>query len=308
MGMAHVYSSNPLDRGDHERRDDQWLADMLANPSSKFLPLRDSNVPVLDLPASDGGQGGLGWLTTEEVGRLGVDATPLFLGLLDGVGYFTIDVSQATADLESNGRRFVDARSATDLLTDVETGMVAQARSQVIWHSRHGFCSICGHPTFIKRGGQVRQCSHCETEHYPRTDPVVISLVLDGDRCLMGRSAGRRQPTNRYSALAGFLDQGESMEEAVAREVMEEAGIKVRNVRYHSSQPWPFPYSLMIGSHAEAATTDISIDYGEMADVRWFDRDAVERALRKESEVLTIPEPLAIAHHLIRAWVQGEVG
>ena len=95
MGMAHVYSSNPLDRGDHERRDDQWLADILANPSSKFLPLRDSNVPVLDLPASDGGQGGLGWLTTEEVGQLGVDATPLFLGLLDGVGYFTIDVSQA---------------------------------------------------------------------------------------------------------------------------------------------------------------------------------------------------------------------
>ena len=303
MGMAHTYSSNPLDRGDRERRDEQWLIDMAGNPSSKFLALKDMNVPV-----QENGQGELLWLGPGEVAGLGVDATPIFLGLLDGVAYFTIDASQAAPDSMGDGCRFVDARSATELLTDTETGMVAQARSQIIWHSRHGFCAICGHPTFMKRGGQVRQCSQCETEHYPRTDPVVICLVLDGDRCLMGRSAGRRQPSNRYSALAGFLDQGESMEEAVAREIMEEAGIRVRNVRYHSSQPWPFPYSLMIGSHAEAASTDISIDYGEMADVRWFARDEVERALRKESEELTVPEPLAIAHHLIRAWVEGEVG
>ena len=308
MGMAHVYSRNPLDRGDRERRDDQWLADMAVNPSSRFLPLKDSNVPVLDAPASPRETDALAWLTSEEVSRLQVTAEPLFLGSLDGVAYFTVDVSATEKNLETNGLRYVDARSATALLSDAETGMVAQARSQIMWHSRHGFCAICGYPTFMKRGGQVRQCSQCETEHYPRTDPVVICLVLDGDRCLMGRSAGRRQPANRYSALAGFLDQGESMEEAVAREIMEEAGVQVRNVRYHSSQPWPFPYSLMIGSHAEAATTDISVDYGEMADVQWFPRDEVERALRKESDLLTIPEPLAIAHHLIRAWVEGEVG
>ena len=312
MGMGHVYSGNPLNRGDRERRDDQWLDHVAADPSSRFLPLHESNVPVVDVAAQDGlaqdaQTAALGWLTAQEVLRLQVTATPLFLGLMDGIAHFVIDVSEATTDLEASGHRYVDARSATGLLSDAETGIVAQARSQVIWHSRHGFCSICGHATTIKRGGQVRQCSHCETEHYPRTDPVVISLVLDGDRGLLGRSAGRRQPPNRYSALAGFMDQGESMEEAVAREVMEEAGIEVRNVRYHSSQPWPFPYSLMIGSHADAATTSISVDYGEMADVRWFPRDEVERALRKESETLTIPEPLAIAHHLIRAWVTGEV-
>ena len=265
--------------------------------------MRDLNVLV-----SEGEPGSLGWLGPEELSRVRVSTTPLFLGLLDGVAYFAIDVSNAGGGLENDAYRFVDARSATELLTDAEAGMVAQARSQVIWHSRHGFCAICGQTTFMKRGGQVRQCSGCETEHYPRTDPVVICLVVDGDHCLLGRSQGRRQAPNRYSALAGFMDQGESMEEAVAREVMEEAGIRVRNVRYHSSQPWPFPYSLMIGSHAEAATTDISIDYGEMADVRWFPRGEVERAMRKESEELTVPEPLAIAHHLIRAWVEGEVG
>ena len=308
MGMAHVYSSNPLDRGDRERRDEQWLEDRANDPTSRFLPLRDLNVLVAEGPPSSNGEGSLGWLAPDELSRVRVSTTPLFLGLLDGVAYFAIDVSNAGGGLENDAYRFVDARSATELLTDAEAGMVAQARSQVIWHSRHGFCAICGQTTFMKRGGQVRQCSGCETEHYPRTDPVVICLVIDGDHCLLGRSQGRRQAPNRYSALAGFMDQGESMEEAVAREVMEEAGIRVRNVRYHSSQPWPFPYSLMIGSHAEAATTDISIDYGEMADVRWFPRNEVERALRKESEELTVPEPLAIAHHLIRAWVEGEVG
>ena len=303
MGMSHVYSGNPLDRGDHERRDEQWIADMAAQPASRFLPLRELAVLL-----TDGEQGGLGWLSLEELARLEGVASPMFLGLLDGVGHFVVDVSQATADLEEGGRHFVDARSATATLSHAEAGMVAQARSQVSWHSRHGFCSICGGATHPTRGGQVRQCSQCQAEHYPRTDPVVISLVIDGDRCLLGRSQGRRQPPNRYSALAGFMDQGESMEEAVAREVMEEAGIQVRNVRYHSSQPWPFPYSLMIGSHAEAVTTDIAIDYGEMADVRWFPRDEVLLALRKESETLAIPESLAIAHHLIKAWATGEVG
>ena len=154
----------------------------------------------------------------------------------------------------------------------------------------------------MKRGGQVRQCSGCEAQNYPRTDPVVITVVSDGDRCLLGRSRGRGSPSNRYSALAGFVDQGESIEEAVAREVMEEAGIMVRNVRYHSSQPWPFPSSLMIGCHADAATIDISMDEEEMADVRWFHREEVLLALTGESENLAIPAPIAIAHHLIKAW------
>ena len=152
----------------------------------------------------------------------------------------------------------------------------------------------------------MRKCSKCEVENYPRTDPVVIVVVSDGDRCLLGQSRrGRLNRTNTYSALAGFVDQGESIEEAVAREVMEEAGIQVGQVRYHSSQPWPFPSSLMIGCHADAATTEINFDDDEMNDVRWFSRDEVALALEGKNETLNVPQPIAIAHHLITAWVNG---
>ena len=152
--------------------------------------------------------------------------------------------------------RYVDARTAAETLSLSDSGIVAQARSQVDWHNRHGYCSTCGHETVVRRGGQMRECDRCKSLHYPRTDPVVITVVADDDMCLLGQTRGRAAQTNRYSALAGFVDQGESIEEAVAREVMEEAGIAVRNVRYHSSQPWPFPSSLMIGCHADAATTN----------------------------------------------------
>ena len=153
----------------------------------------------------------------------------------------------------------------------------------------------------------MRQCSKCDAEHYPRTDPVVITVVADNDRCLLGQSRGPLSRTNTFSALAGFVDQGESIEEAVAREVMEEAGIGVKNIRYHSSQPWPFPSSLMIGCHADATTTDISIDNEEMIDVRWFQRGDVLGALEKTSEVLAVPGPIAIAHHLIKAWATNNM-
>ena len=160
----------------------------------------------------------------------------------------------------------------------------------------------------IRRGGQVRACPACRAQHFPRTDPVVITVVADPatDRCLLGQSRGRLSRLRMYTALAGFVDQGEAIEEAVAREVMEEAGIRVRNVRYHSSQPWPFPCSLMIGCLAEAASTTISIDDEEMSAVHWFERSEVLLALDGNSEVLTVPGPIAIAHHLIKAWATRE--
>jgi len=147
----------------------------------------------------------------------------------------------------------------------------------------------------------------CKAEHFPRTDPVAIMVVTDGERCLLGQSRGRLSRTGTYSALAGFVDQAESIEEAVRREVKEEAGIEVGQVRYHSSQPWPFPSSLMIGCHARALTTDIYIDNEEMTDVRWFTRAAVLSALRGDHPDLHVPAPIAIAHHLIKAWAAGEV-
>ncbi|MCH8296756.1 MAG: NAD(+) diphosphatase [Chloroflexi bacterium] len=305
LNISHVYSGNPVDRGEKERRDDQWLADKAKDPTSKFLPLRDLNVLV-----TDGGEDGLGWVGTADLERLGVDASPMFLGLLDGAAHFVVDISaqeKAVSELsQGNGFRFVDARSVTEILSGPDSGIVAQARAQINWHNRNGFCSICGGETFVKRGGQVRRCSKCEVEHYPRTDPVVITVVSDGERCLLGQSRrGRLARTNTYSALAGFVDQGESIEEAVAREVMEEAGIQVGRVRYHSSQPWPFPSSLMIGCHADAATTEINFDDDEMNDVRWFTREEVVLALAGKSDTLAVPQPIAIAHHLIKAWVNG---
>ena len=299
--ITHVFAGNPLDRGEVERRDEEWLTAQASDPGSLMLPMWQLNVPV----SSDHA---LTWMPAEEKQRLNVEAEPIFLGLLDGVSHFVLDVSSVEkSDLERDGLTFEDARTTAEYMSGTDSGIVAQARAQLSWHNRHGFCAVCGNPTHIARGGQVRRCAECGTEHYPRTDPVVITVVHDGERCLLGQSRGRLVAMRRYSALAGFMDQGECIEEAVAREVMEEAGIQVGAVRYHSSQPWPFPSSLMIGCHADAATTDIHFDPEEMADVQWFTREEVNLALQEKSELLAIPGPTAIAHHLIRAWANGEV-
>ena len=301
LDISHVYSSNPLDRGDRERRDDEWLARMATDPKSKFLPLQDLKVLI-----SNGPDQGLGWLRVADLDRLEIDTRLIFLGLRGEEPHFTVDITDngpAARDLQESGEwRFEDARSATEYLSGTDSGIVAQARIQVNWHSRNGFCSICGHETFIKRGGQARQCSNCNTEHFPRTDPVVITLVSDKERCLLGQSRGRAFGRKMYSALAGFMDQGESIEEAVVREIGEEAGIQIENIRYHSSQPWPFPWSLMIGCHADAVTTEVVMDDEEMADVRWFQREEVLLALEGKNQNLEVPAPIAIAHHLIKAW------
>ncbi len=301
----HVFAGNPLNRGEVERRDEEWINSRAKRADSRFLPMWNLNV-LVNVDAAPG----LGWLDFEEYARLGIDSPPIFLGLLDDSAYFVADVSgfeEAVSELQEGGsRRFEDGRVAAERLDGPETGMLAQARAQLDWHNRHGFCSVCGERTAIQRGGQARKCPECGADHFPRTDPVVITVVSSGDSCLLGQSRGRLSRMKMYSALAGFMDQGESIEEAVAREVMEEAGIEVKNVRYHSSQPWPFPSSLMIGCHAEAATTNISMDAEEMTDVRWFEREEVLLALEGRSDKLMVPGPIAIAHHLIKSWATGE--
>ena len=291
----HIFADNPLDRGDRERRDPDWLAAAAEDPDTRVLVM-----PELDVPLTDEREPALAWLSPRDVRWFGIEGEPVFLGLRDG----------AAALLRNDASiRFVDARSAAPIVSGGESGVIAQARAQLDWHNRHGFCSVCGERTRMGRGGHVRRCGapSCRAEHFPRTDPVAIMLVHDGDRCLLGQSRGRLSRMRMYSALAGFIDQGESIEEAVAREVREEAGIEVKNVRYHSSQPWPFPSSLMIGCHAEAATTEIRMDDEEMTDVRWFDRAQVADALEGRSRDLAVPQPLAIAHHLVKTWARGEV-
>ena len=301
MLNPHIFAGNPLDRGERVRRDEEWISNKATDPKSKFLPMWDGKVliTVESHPV-------LGWLSLDDLTQAGSSSDAIFLGLLEHTAYFAVDVSknqdvgEHLQELES--RTFEDARTAAEALSGPEAGILAQGRSQINWHNSHGFCSVCGHKTVVKRGGQKRECPECAAQHFPRTDPVIITVVSDQDRCLLGQSRGRLAAMNRYSALAGFVDQGESIEEAVAREVMEEAGIEIKNVRYHSSQPWPFPSSLMIGCLAEAVTNEISMDAEEMTDVRWFERQEILLALEDKSEKLAIPGPIAIAHHLIKAW------
>ena len=306
MYPPHVFAANPLDRGEAERRDEDWIEAQARDSQSQFLPFSNLNVLLGDDPGPT-----LGWLSSDGIPSDGTTSTPTMLGMMDGATHFAIEVDEeAAAFIEDwTGMKFEDCRAAGELLPGPDGGIVAQARAQLDWHRRHRFCSVCGKPSVNRRGGQMRFCPACKAQHFPRTDPVVITVVEDkeGDRCLLGQSRGRLQRMRMYSALAGFMDQGEAIEEAVAREIMEEAGIQVKNVRYHSSQPWPFPSSLMIGCVAEAATTDINMDAEEMTDVQWFSRAEVLLALEGRSELLTVPQPLAIAHHLIKAWAYDEM-
>ena len=306
MPAQHIFAGNPLDRGERERRDEKWIKDQISNPTSKFLPIWESRVLVSSQEPLK-----LGWLDSDQLANAKFDSAPFLLGMLNDSTYFTIDMSKSTQSAESIEKltdyKFEDSRTAAEALELEDTGILAQARAQINWHNRHGFCSVCGNETSVKRGGQKRECTKCEAEHFPRVDPVIIMVVHDQDHCLLGQSRGRLAATNRYSALAGFVDQAESIEEAVSREVMEEAGIRVKNVTYHSSQPWPFPSSLMIGCHAEADTTEIFMDTEEMTDVKWFSRQEVLAALAGENSNLLIPGRIAIAHHLIRSWAQGQI-
>ena len=236
----HVFAGNPLDRGDVYRRDQQWLDAQADNAQSRFLPLWQLNVLI-----QAASEVRLGWVSPTDIARLEIAVPPVFLGLQEGIAHFAIDVSQLgdpchELNLDESWR-FEDARTAATSLSSAEAGILAQSRAQLDWHRRHQFCSVCGQRTAQGRGGHVRKCPACKAEHFPRTDPVAIMVVTDGERCLLGQSRGRLSRTGTYSALAGFMDQGESIEEAVRREVKEEAGIDVGQVRYHSSQPWPFP-------------------------------------------------------------------
>lgn len=302
----HVFAGNPLDRGDAQRRDQAWLDAQAKHPQSRILPLYQLDILIRTDPSFE-----LGWLSPPAMEPLRAAIPPVFLGLRDGIAHFAQDVSDVEDPLDKlslgEAWQFHEARGAAMELSMEAAGIVAQSRAQVGWHQRHRFCSVCGQPTEQGRGGHVRTCMACKAQPFPRTDPVAIMLISDGDHCLLGQSRGRLSRTGRYSALAGFIDQGESIEEAVRREVKEEAGIEVGEVRYHSSQPWPFPSSLMIGCHGKAASTEIRIDAEEMTDVRWFSRDDVRAALRRENPNLQVPDAIAIAHHLIRAWAEGEV-
>ncbi len=302
MSYTHIFAGNPLDRGDLERRDEQLLKDMVWQDNAKFLPFHKLNPLILRKQQTE-----LAWISNEFLEGLPQETrNPTFLGFdSERNPYFAVDVSQVenSSDISNfvDQADFEDGRSAAISITNDQSGILAQARSNLNWHAQHKFCSVCGAESKSQRGGLMRECPRCKTQHFPRTDPVAIMLVYKGERCVMGQTLARSNSTF-YSCLAGFMDQGESIEEGVRREVREESGLQIGKVTYHSSQPWPFPSSLMIGCHAEAISEEIVSDPGEMSDVRWFTKEDVKLALEDRLDGVNIPGPIAIAHHLIKAW------
>jgi NAD+ diphosphatase len=273
-----------IDRADRLRLDEAALSALAAHAEARLLRLADLD-PVLDE------EGRLLWTGIEES-----EAETIFLGLEGDLPLFAPLVRT-----EALGRRAWGVFRLLGLMSPRDAALWGAARSLNEWHNRHLFCGLCGAATAAFRGGWGRRCAGCAAEHFPRVDPVVIMLAIAGGRCLLGRQA--RFAPGMYSALAGFLEPGETIEEAVRREVKEESGISIGRVAYHSSQAWPFPSSLMIGCHAEALSTDVNRDAEELEDCRWFDREEIRLMLAgTHPDGLKAPFPMAIAHHLIAAF------
>ncbi len=297
-----AYANSPLERAAEKRGDDAVLASLREAESCLHYVVGGEWVVLKKT------QNGFDpAFSYSEIGSLFSEAQTLFLGLQDDAARFGVGLDPQFAESLKARDEFL----VTDLRSIAVQGLVAhdhlpalaETKSLLHWHARHRFCSNCGAPSNITQGGWRRDCPQCNAQHFPRTDPVAIMLAFDGDNCLLGRSA--RFVANSYSCLAGFVEPGESIEEAVRRETLEEAGIRCGRVRYFASQPWPFPSSLMIGCHAEAISQDITIDRTELEDARWFSRDETASMLmRRHPQGLITPPPSAIAHHIIRAWVE----
>lgn len=238
---------------------------------------------------------------SELIGRNLIDPGPIFLGLEDGAPIFAASL-QNPEDV-THQDDYKDLRSATRFLSPEDMALAGRAKSLLDWHFNHRFCAKCGQVSQPEGGGIKRKCPSCETEHFPRVNPVVIMLILSKDKVLLGRGAG--WPEGAMSALAGFISPGESMEEAVARETFEEVGVKIRNPRYIFSQPWPWPSQLMMGVICEAESEELTINKDELEDAQWFTRDEVQAVYNKTGEAFLRLPRFTIAHHLLRHWLEN---
>jgi NAD+ diphosphatase len=297
------YVGNTIDRATEHREDQAFLAAQDVSGQANAYAVAGEWVVM-----RKNGDGFDPLMPLEEARALAPLRETIFLGLRDGVGRFGVGLDPAAADgLKARDDLFViDLRSIAiqGLVPTQDLATLAETKAMLHWHARHRFCANCGAVTQLASAGWKRTCAACKAEHFPRTDPVVIMLAVDGDRCLLGRQS--RFVKGVWSCLAGFVEPGETIEAAVRRETHEEAGITCGYVTYLASQPWPFPMSLMIGCHAQALSTDIAVDRNELEDARWFSRDeAAALLMRTHPDGLATPPPMAIAHHIIRAWIEG---
>ncbi|MHA1567423.1 MAG: NAD(+) diphosphatase [Alphaproteobacteria bacterium] len=298
---TNFYTNKTLDRAAHRREDQDWLRERLAHADSRLVPVwgtqnfvtmgDDPQPALLDMAMLDA--------------LAGEPKDALLLGVAEETAYFALDISHIEEpddlmELAAVGR-FEDLRSVGPLLAPEQGSLMAYARAMVTWHQRHNFCGVCGHDTEVISAGHSRKCRNetCEAAHFPRTDPAVIMLVHDGDRIILGRNP--RIPAGMYSVLAGFVEPGESLEDTVRREVLEEVGVTVEDVRYHSSQPWPFPCSLMVGFTARATSFDVQPDPAELDDAGWYSRADLRAS--PENESFRLPRRDSIARRLIEDWL-----
>ncbi|HEX3862305.1 MAG TPA: NAD(+) diphosphatase [Stellaceae bacterium] len=318
MRSPNYYAAPGFERAGLRRREAEWIRARAIDPASIFVPVWRSQNLVIEV---EGGEPRAAHVKVETLGLSSGDVEErfargdfVFLGMIDERAHFALDVAGdetaiealrspalAAAGISEAGVRFADLRQLAGRLDSREGALLALARAMMFWHSRHRFCGVCGSVTRSEEAGHMRRCTDpaCHTMHFPRTDPAVIMLVTDGERALLGRN--KNFIAGMYSTLAGFVEPGESLEDAVAREVMEETAIKVGAVHYHSSQPWPFPANIMLGFYAEAASSEITVDYGELEDARWFERDWLRSHVDDES--FRMPRRDSIARRLIGDWL-----
>ncbi|MEN2980635.1 NAD(+) diphosphatase [Tistrella bauzanensis] len=310
----NVLAGLRIDRAGRHRRDDAWLSARQAAPEARTVLIwRDQTVVV-----PMGGGAAVALLADlaglMQAARDLLDDPPVYLGDVDGRPLFAVDITRVedlagllgglTPDdpaMDIAAAAPVDLRQAASTLDDQQAALVAYGRAMAHWHRRHRFCGVCGAPTEARQGGHVRRCTSetCGTEHFPRTDPAVIMLAVKDDWCVLGRQP--RFPAGMYSTLAGFLEPGESLEECVRREMMEEVGLRIGRVSYRHSQPWPFPASLMVGFRAEVLEGGpLDIDHHELEDALWVHRDELRDP---ELSPVTLPHRISIARRLIDEWM-----
>ncbi len=292
MQRRNVFAGPYLDRAAHLRDDEDWFANALADERSRVLPVWNSRNLVADGDATRAAFLSLGELPPEHRGP----GNLILLGNIGGSSFFAYGIEAVDPPQLPAGTRFEDLRLIASQLPPDEAGLLGYARALISWQQRHRFCGVCGAGTLPAKGGHVLVCTNptCRHQQFPRLDPAIIVLVSDGDRALLGRQAS--WPRGRYSTIAGFVEPGESLEDAVAREVLEETGIEVGTIEYHSSQPWPFPSSLMLGFTARAVSREIELRDKELEDARWFTRDDVAAGVPQ------LPPAQSISFRLIEHW------